>query len=341
MIRSGGHRGAGRGPGAGRGFTLVELLFSIFIVGIILSLLLVALRGARRWGQAGAEKQNVAALRMAVSAFKDRFGFIPPMIKDQKTGTGGGVIATYTEPTSGQPERKFNVYDLTKELDLQFLRADATQPTDQDKRYSEVTLPYYLAGACEVRVSSDPAAGPIDGVPGPGFMEPNPDGTFRLTAALKKPDPTKLKSIAGKTDPMVDLGQSSMQIYRDLSVDGAVGQPTLVQLRNRKGEVYRYYRWVPDAKLRTASASGSASDASYEDFYNIPIAVADWSAWKDNPQLRDARYAVVLPGADGLYGDEDIGDIAAKLGVSTPGGADAVKALRAKARADNIVEVGS
>lgn len=320
----------------------MELLVGIVVIGIILSLLLVALRGARRAGLAAGERQSVVAVKLAVVTFKDRFGFLPPLIKDKKTGSGGGSIVVYPDPASGQPERKFNIYDVTKDLDLKDLRAEGDQPSDEDKRFSEVALPYYLAGACDVRVLSDTGAGPIDGVAGPGFMPPNPDGTFKLTPALKKPDATKPQSLAGRTDPLVEVGKPSLKLYKDvITPDPAVGEPAVAQLVNRDGKVYRYYRWLPDAKLKTASASGVASDSAYEDYYNIPIAVADWGAWKDNPQLRDARYAVVLPGADGLYGDEDIAAIAAKLSVPVPGGADAIKALRARARTDNIVEFGS
>lgn len=331
----------GRQRGAHGGFTLVELLVGIIVVGILLSLLLVALRGARNAGRAGAARRTVAALKIGVVAFKDRYGFLPPLIKDQKTGSGGGAIATFTDPASGQSERKFNIYDVTKDLDLKALRAEGDQPSDQDTRYSEVALPYYLAGACSVRVWANPNAGPIDGVPGPGFMPPNPDGTFKLTAALKLPDATAPKSHAGRAEPLVEVGKRTLQISSDLTTDPLIGEPTLVQFRDASSRVYRYYRWMPDEKLKTASASGVVSDSAYEDYYNIPIAVADWSAWKDNPQLRDARYAIVLPGEDGLYGDEAVADIAAKLGVAVPAGADAIKALRSKARADNIVEFGS
>lgn len=344
MLSIGGQRGGWRkNPAAGRarGFTLVELLVGIVVIGIILSLLLVALRGARRAGLSAAERQNVNAVKLGVVTFKDRFGFLPPLLKDQKTGTGGGAIVVYTDPSSGQSERKFNIYDITKDLDLKDLRAEGDQPSDQDKRYSEVALAYYLAGACNVRVLADAGAGPIDGVRGPGFMPPNPDGTFKLTPGLKKPEPSKPQSLAGKSDPLVEVGKRSLHLYTDLASDPAIGEPSRAQLLNRDEKVYRYYRWMPDAKLRTATGTGSVSDAAYEDFYNIPIAVAEWSAWKDNPQLRDARYAVVLPGPDGLYGDEDIGDIATKLSVAVPAGADAIKALRARARNDNIVEFGS
>lgn len=333
-----GHHGKARRPG---GFTLIELLVGILVVGILLSLLLVALRGAHSAGLAGAERRSVNAVKIAVVTFKDRFGFLPPLLKDQKTGSGRGPVITYPEPVSGQTERKFNIYDVTNDQDLRFLRGEGLQPADEDLRFSEASLPYYLAGACPVRVRGEDGAAPIDGVPGAGFLPPNADGTYKLTEAQKKPSTSAPRTLAGRVDPLVDTSKPALRLITDLNPDTVVGEPSAVKFANRKGDVYRYYRWLPDAKLKTASGTGSVSDAVYEDFYNIPIAVADWSAWKDNPQIRDARYAVVLPGADGLYGDEDLSVIAAKFGVPVPGGGDPAKALRSRARADNLVEFGS
>lgn len=344
QIRTPQHGAPSRRPG----FTLVELLVSLVVLGIIMSLLMVALRGARRAGQAGAERQNVNTVKLAVVQFKDRYGFIPPLLRDQvKAGSRRGAVTTFPGPSG--TERKFNIYDPNSSVpsirdpDLADLRRDAKQPSDADERFSLATLPYYLAGACEVRVLADPKAPPIDGVRGPGFMPPNPDGTYKLSAALKTGNPNASSTLAGKADPMVEAGKTSLQLYRDLVPDGTMGdEPTGAEFRNRKGIAYRYYRWLPDAKYPGASGTGAVSDAQLEDYYNIPIAVADWNLFKSEPRIRDAKYAVVLPGEDGAFGDEDIADLAKLMSVSPPpSSADAIRALRSKAAKDNIVEYGS
>jgi hypothetical protein len=305
-----------------------------------MSLLMVALRGARRAGQAGAERQNVNTMKLALVQFKDRYGFIPPLIKDVKYKKP--VIAVLDASTDLM-ERRYNIYDITRAADQKDLRRDTAQPRDADERYSLVVLPYYLAGACDVRVTSDPKSAPIDGIVGPGFLPPNPDGTYKLSPALKKPTPDASISLAGKADPMVEAGKASLQLYKNLVADTTIGnEPSGAEFRNRKGIAYRYYRWLPDAKYPGTSTTGAVSDEQYEDYYNIPIAVADWTAWKTNPPIRDAKYAVVLPGEDGAFGDEEIDELASKMSVSpTPSSAAAIRALRSRAAKDNIVEVGS
>lgn len=197
---------------------------------------------------------------------------------------------------------RINVFDAASADDFDFLRGvTIVDPdTDPDVRFSVHALAYYVMGALD--------AG-IDGVEGEGFRKPRINGTFERTGGTVM-------------DPMFSPRGEEAGI-KQLDADLTTG---LVVLADRSGTPYRYYRWLNgDADGRIAGA----------DDLNVPAVVGDPAA---NPELRDAEFAIVSAGPDGLFGDaptEGLTALEDMYGAGVP-----VDELHALARADNVVEVG-
>src|SRR5262245_44809870 len=72
---------AGQAPrlnGGWRGFTLVELLIVVVVIGLLLALLVPAISQARRRTVEARVLVEIKQLESAVGAFKNRFGIEPP-----------------------------------------------------------------------------------------------------------------------------------------------------------------------------------------------------------------------------------------------------------------------
>jgi len=315
-------------PAAHAGFTLVEVLFAIAVIGILIGLLVVGLTVGRRVAAGNAGEATVASLKMSASEFVREFGFVPPLIKDydlSKAQTG---------------ERRFPVYvasPLTG-ADARMLRAEDVVSTDPDGngkpagwgsadeywdlRYSYATLPVYLVGVDETPLFSG-AAVPMDGAPGPGMLRPNEDGSFQIPENSKKAG-AAVKRVGQTFGPFMDTGRSSAKVARA----GTKGER--LELRDTKGIPIRYYRW-----LQGNPSSSPKYKVEKPADMNVPKVVGDP---EKDPALRSASAAIVWCGADGLYGDEPKGTIADKLGVPV-NSVELERKAREQATSDNKVEV--
>ncbi|MBU6414068.1 MAG: type II secretion system GspH family protein [Planctomycetes bacterium] len=323
------------------GFTIVELLMSIIVIGTLMALLIVGLRAATRFARTSAERQNVIALREAVTQFRQEFGFVPPLVRDQsidapplrarieeKLGTGSNAsrsfysyaVYDFAETANGTEWRKFFQREAPPAPPAGF----GSMAMYYDKRYSECSLPYYLIGPVEVDLTTNMtgAVVPIDGVTGPGFLKPVRDGTFVVPVeALSDRGSGRLGQ---KYEPFFRPNNSSIKLYQN---PGPTKEDRAdLSLRDRNDVPIRYYRWTKsDTRIDRAPIN---------DWLRIPVLVGDP---EKSPNLRDATFAIIAAGPDGAFGDEPIAELLQKLGVA-PDTRETI--ARMKAMEDNIVEVG-
>lgn len=323
------------------GFTIVELLMSIIVIGTLMALLIVGLRAATRFARTSAERQNVIALREAVSEFRREFGFVPPLVRDQsidpppqrarieeKLGTGSNssrsfyryAVYDFTDINYGTEWRKFFQREAPPTPPAGF----GSMAMFYDKRYSECSLPFYLIGPVEVELTTNMtgAVVPIDGVGGPGFLKPVRDGTFMVpTETLATNGSGRLGQ---KYEPFFRPNNSSIKLYQNT---GPTKEDRADQsLRDRNDVPIRYYRWIKfDVRIDRDPINN---------WLRVPVLVGDP---EKSPNLRDATFAIIAAGPDGAFGDEPIATLRQKLGMA-PDTSETI--ARMKAMEDNIVEVG-
>lgn len=339
-------------PNRARAFTLVELLMSLLVIGVLMGLLIVGLRQASRSARGSAEAQNVASMKMAVAQFASQFGFVPPMVRDQYTVpnlrlrtekmTGRESdrlkLAVYDvgDPTNGDTFRKFLQRDPAPAPPANWGSRDPNLRLDRwfDPRYSETTLAAYLVGAVSDEVGP-PVAGrryPVDLVPGPGFMQPNLDGSFgtrRLRDSLLTNAADQRRRTSRVFQAFFAAGTRAASLYADPS------NGNNVQIRDRNGRPFRYYSWLPDDVRPTGVPQ---ADLNYQ-WLNVPWILGDSNERTD---LRDAEFAILGAGPNGAFGDEPIDELSRLTGISVGAASSAGEQLKARqaAAADNVLEVG-
>ncbi len=302
------------------GFTLIEILFAIAVVGILIGLLVVGLTVGRRAAARNAGESTAAAMKLSATQFTSDFGFAIPLVKD------------YDLSKAQAGERKFPVYVPAPldSSDAKILRHEESDPSWPGKpadvpaeywdlRYSLASLPFYLVGVDETPLITGGKL-PIDGVSGPGILRPNEDGTFQVPENAKKPNAT-VKRSGQAFGPYLDTGRSGAKVVRA----GTKGER--YEIRDGKENAFRYYRWLQGVKKGTKYVVEKPADM------NVPKVVGDP---EKDPGLRGATAAIVWCGPDGLYGDESLKVILEKLNLPD-GTLDAT--AREKAISDNVVLV--
>ncbi len=298
------HHGSGPGPAA-RGFTIVELTFSIFVIFLIMGILLVSMRYATRAAKGAVDTSTVNSLKVALDQFRKEFGFYPPLVKDLNTPLLLGTA----------PNRRPAVYSVIIPADLSDLRGGAGPPLPSpDLRFTIYGLAYYVMGA----LPED-----VDGKAGAGFMTPTADGTFAKRGR--------------QFEPFFDTSRSARTLYDTDSENGRI------ELRDNNNIAFRYYRWLHDA-------GNPVPGQPINQYLNIPDIVGDPETRLD---LRNAEWAIVAAGRDGLFGDEytllvaghpqalDPNEMGSRLNVGSGLSGTALEAVvRAKAKEDNIVVIG-
>ena len=323
------------------GFTLIELLVSIAIIALLITLVTVGVSHVSKIARGTSERQTVVQLNQAVQAFKQEFGFLPPLVSEKETApkirpvelvaTGGNAIAinSYggTITTAG---KSFNNNPVFLEgfsngdpasAGTKMMSADwaAGTPgalqTTPDYRFSEYSLAYFLVGAL---------GRGIDGVDGPGMFKPKADGTFEFGTVSNS---GRVNKVQGRSYPaFIDTARRSPKLDSDLiasasdsdlrTTDPNTGVQTTqnvrVRLTSPSGKAYRYYRWAPRQNGPTGMATYfNPKSASFAfdraedgaDLLNVPSLLGDP---REDSALRGAEYAIVSTGADGYFGDMNL-----------------------------------
>lgn len=312
-----------------RAFSLVEVLVAILVIGSLLSILLVALSKAKVFAGSTSDLQSALTIRTGVEQFKQEFGFLPPMVRERFT------TPLILEANPGQ----IAVYSLRNPAHLAFLR---TQPPIDpqnpfaDNRYSEYTLAYYLAGS--LGATRGPGLNlPIDGVAGPGLYAPRADGTFDVPRDVEQ----AASGAAGATnrggkkyEPFIPLASRGLTVFTNPA------NALDVTVRDAKDVAIRFYRWEHNEGAQIIADM------------NVPRIVArapgtipgeivrperDLTA---NARARDAQFAIVAAGPNGVFGDEAIGVLTRVFGGGDSPTPDEERRLRLEAEKDNIVEIG-
>ncbi len=263
----------------------MELMIVVAIIGLLATLAFIVIGKSLRDARTAVERQTVISMRNAVESFKQDFGFPPPLVDDLHAG---GPVNNATH----------NPYIR----DDAFLRSGSF-PAAQ--RWSAYSLPYYLFGMLGVEE---------DGVEGPGFTQPQADGTFlrrgrdypaRLDVSR---DPARIKR-----NPV----NKAEVVYVDRwgkAATSSAGWPAENPIR--------YYRWLP-----TFGPDGKVLQ------YLVPRAVGDPNI---NVALRDAQYAIVSVGPDGAT---DQG-LPVRVTGTPAGPTTSPSPITATSVADDIVEAG-
>ncbi len=351
---------------ARRGFTLVETLVGLTVLVLILSIVIVSVSRARKSAKAQVQAQSLSSLKTAVSTFVQNFGFPPPLCKDMAKYPVGPKDTEIYSGNGATVEFKLRVYDPTDPKDVEFLRrkdpivpppqwkgTSSNKDTDKyyDLRFSTASLPFYLVGVAEKEIMRNTGGGtgnrtPVDGVPGPGFLRPRADGSFEVPESAKagglssgggKP---KISTRTGDVfGPFIDTDKGQLKMVRS-------GER--YELMDDKGVPYRYYRWEKGNATTGAITKFSELNLPWLLVQTLtPEAYRSFDvddAKRKEPEcanrligLNSATYALMSAGPNGLFGDEPIAEIQAKLpGV---GGLDD-EAARRRAYDDNLVEVG-
>lgn len=334
------------GIGGKRAFTLIEVVIVLTIIIILTSLVFVAVGGVIRTARASIEQQFLRAVGVAVTQFEQQHNFFPPLLDNRPLAPDGSPALAIEVPSGSAAGRLLLLSEQFRggasEATLppvtlmdRYLRyeIEADEP-----RWSNRALSAYLLGGLGRRVN---------GSNGPGSRPPNADGTFDLSG----------RPVGALLDAGVLLRRLVGARFDNDGTDVLVVDPGVIN--DRWGVPIRYYRWLPTLHVDPAVSGGSVPacvfpfpptpfDAGSPDAvlanaparagevrsYNVPPAVGDPA---EETSLRNAKYAIVSAGPDGLFGDEPLATLRTRLGLLTT---VTDREVRRLARRDNVREVG-
>ena len=322
-----GHRSSSRLRGAPGAFTLIELLVVIGVIGLLVSIVLVAGSGALSSSKKTQTERFLVSIASGLEQFKGDFGYYPPLLNPPP---GGGNSAL---PPVNSPARAVVVTESGP-------NAYVARPTGDLKRkgyFSIHSLSAYLIGVGDLNyggkeVNDDPNTPNVrevnldDGADGPGFRNPGPDKSWggamgRNGSNGEIPETGKpIPDQSGRTyGPYLDIAQGKgLRAARqetfaagrqDEAADPEHVAKGMYFLTDRWDKPIRYYRHWP-----TKGLAGSGAAAGKPSLNEVPLELLSYSAAGAygeasdvNPQadatLLGAEFALLSAGEDGYFGE--------------------------------------
>jgi len=322
-----------------RGFTIMEMMATLIVIGVLISLLLVAISGVVDSARGAADRQSLMGMRIAIDQFETEFGFLPPLVND------GPPLSPGLDDGPVDPNGRVVVRDaafLTGRLpsgaEDPDIIVDNGDSGYSDKRYSKVSLPYYLSGASS---ADTPGGEPIDGVDGAGFRTPLQTGGFDPAGRRYGPlYDMESSRIARSYFNQLEFLEHGEPVLNNIQRN----RPEVVAYIDRNGRAFRYYRWINSDPPADASELG--------EFMNVPRILLDPWKWSDmnasaasgSAEIAGARYAIIGAGRDGVFGTEPRDSLIAAFrrrgGIDEINDPPPLEYLRSIGIEDNVVEVG-
>jgi prepilin-type N-terminal cleavage/methylation domain-containing protein len=245
------------------GFSLIELLVVIVILGILMSLIIPAITRARRNAQEAAVGAEISQIDQAVTRFKTRFGVEPP--------------SSLTIPTSvaaWSAEDRQKVLRIWDQFDFATLGGMGVYPSAAIHLNGAECLVFFLGG-----VNANPS-----GVPQLVGFSKNPRTPWNATAENRDvPFYDRFTP-----DRLVDLDGDGVVEF----IDGLPGQTTPMILFSSQGKSYRKANGA--TTLDDFDVHGGMNNA--KDMIKIYLGS------DGKTPMRPQGYQIVSPGFDGLYG---------------------------------------
>ncbi|MBL8963525.1 MAG: prepilin-type N-terminal cleavage/methylation domain-containing protein [Phycisphaeraceae bacterium] len=307
----------------GRGFTLIQLLVTLAVVGTLSGILLTAMSLARRSAIRGADTQVMGAITTGMTAFSATFDFAPPLVRDQHVSTPRTIVKTMVDSVEVS-----SIAVYTPASDGNFLRGSnlnismSNPLAVNDRRFSVNSLGVYLAGVMSAPRRSSVAEVPVDLVPGPGTGRPTLSGGFEK----------------GRFGPFIDVGGRTLTVARNDDPDF----PTVI-VQDRNQVPVRYYRWLKNQSVTTWDDLNIPPMVIGPDYPKFHSSTSASQREQADPRITGANWACVMAGPNRVFGDEPIDVIVQALRGYEGASVDesmSEAALRARAWADNLVEVG-
>ncbi len=229
-----------------------------------------------------------------------------------------------------------------------------------DRRYSRFALAYYLNGALPRST---------DGVAGEGMARPMANGWFQgvgypVGGTRDRYEPTidtnrrgvTLRTGYARPVEVLEHGASGVPI-EDMEPDDVYSlyapgdRDNLVALVDSFGTAFRYYRWehgrynnlrrlVTETVLDLNIPPVLLDPEALVELQNDDSATTIPDLTQGHLDIRQARFAIVGAGADGLFGTEPIDYLAEAFNMALPGNDEEIARIRKKAMNDNVVAFG-
>ncbi|TVQ32852.1 MAG: type II secretion system protein [Phycisphaeraceae bacterium] len=280
-------------PGA---FTLIELLVVIVIIGLLATLIVVAVASAIARGRDAGTEQFLRSVAFSAEQFEADFGYHPPLMHDAIDNSLPGLL---TEAH----------------------RQDAVRLLEEQRFNSIFTLPVYLVGVGRLHPDGADLSNPDDdgddmpdrhdGVAGPGFRDPGADRAWGGAANRQALRPTLRGRVYG---PYMDV--SSGDNMRLVEEDDLIDHPhiTFEEVRGRYVFVdrwdrpIRYYRQLPTRDRREQPPVISLKRVPIELIRPELVEGVSATLGLDAAQERDllnAPFALLSAGRDEIYADAE------------------------------------